>query len=71
MVKWPFNSENEGKPVAMVTKLIYFWQEFLSIWITLVNIQPGCQKGKINLHIKTDMPIFIGLRKNSIISEAN
>ena len=61
MVNWPFNSKNEGKPVAMVTELLYFSQECLSIWKTLVNIHSGCQKGKINLHIETDMPIFKGM----------
>ena len=34
-----------------------------AIWKTAVNIQPGCQKGRIKLHIKTDVPIFIGLRR--------
>ena len=42
-----------------------FYMNVYAFWKTLVNTQPVCQKGKINLHIKTDMSIFIGLCKKS------
>ena len=58
LVNLPFNSKNEGKPVAIVIILIYFSLECLCILENIGKHTTLCQKGKNNLHIKTDVSIL-------------